>query len=167
MVSNVLNVSPVQSDDASNVTSQALSTPRLRIATLPGMERAAAVYLAKARESLETAESEFEHGRYNSYANRCYFSCFQAAIAALLDEGIRASGSQWSHEFVQAEFNGKLIYRRKRFGANLRHVLSENQLLRNEADYGAERVTRVEASRALGKAQRLVRAIANESDELG
>ena len=129
------------------------------------MERAAVVYLAKARESLASAESEFEHGRYNSRANRCYFACFQAAIAALLGEGIRASGSQWSHEFVQAEFNGKLIYRRKRFGADLRQVLSENQLLRNEADYGTNGVTRVEAGRALGKAQRFVEAVAVESDE--
>ena len=134
-----------------------------RIAKLPGMERVAVVYLAKARESLVTAESEFEQGRYNSSANRCYYACFQAAIAALLREGIRASGNQWRHDFVQARFNGELINRRKRYGANLRQTLAENQELRDEADYGAESVTRIEVRRALGKAQRFVAAVERES----
>lgn len=47
------------------------------------MERDAEISLAKAAESLLTAESEFDHGRHNSYANRCYYTCFQAAIAAM------------------------------------------------------------------------------------
>jgi uncharacterized protein (UPF0332 family) len=34
------------------------------------------IYLAKAAESLQTAESEFANGRYNSCANRCYYACF-------------------------------------------------------------------------------------------
>ena len=129
------------------------------------MEDDATVYLAKAAERLETAKSELEHNRYNSCANRCYYACFQAAIAALLREGFRASGSQWGHEFVQAQFNGQFINRLKRFGANLRRVLPENQLLRNEADYGTSRVTRTEASRAFGKAERFVDAVAHESSE--
>jgi uncharacterized protein (UPF0332 family) len=69
------------------------------------MEHDITIYLAKATESLLTAESEFVNGRYNSCANRCYYACFQAAIAALLCEGIRPRG-QWSHEFVQAQFVG-------------------------------------------------------------
>lgn len=48
-----------------------------------------AAYLSKARESLETAESEYVNRRYNSCANRCYYACFQAAIAALLRAGVR------------------------------------------------------------------------------
>ena len=72
------------------------------------MEQDITIYLAKAEESLRTAESEFANGRYNSCANRCYYACFQAAIAALLAEGIRARG-QWSHEFVQGQFVGVLI----------------------------------------------------------
>ena len=50
------------------------------------MEQDITIYLAKAEESLRTAESEFANGRYNSCANRCYYACFQAAIAALLRE---------------------------------------------------------------------------------
>ena len=64
------------------------------------MEQDITIYLAKATESLLTAESEFANGRYNSCANRCYYACFQAVIAALLHEGIRPRG-QWSHAFVR------------------------------------------------------------------
>lgn len=130
------------------------------------MEREAVDYVKKARESLATAESELEHGRYNSCANRCYYAAFQAAIAALLREGIRPLGNQWGHDFVPARFNGELINRRKRFGADLRQILTENQILRNKADYGKDGVTRTEASRALGKARRFVDAVAREGSDL-
>ena len=53
------------------------------------MEQDITIYLAKAAESLQTAESEFANGRYNSCANCCYYACLQAAITALLSEGIR------------------------------------------------------------------------------
>jgi len=40
------------------------------------------IYLAKALESLEGAESELANRRYNNCANRCYYASFQAAVAA-------------------------------------------------------------------------------------
>lgn len=83
------------------------------------MERDIAVYLAKGIESLQTAETEFINGHYNSCANRCYYACFQAAVAALLGEGIRPQ-NRWTHEFVHAEFVGVLMNRRKRFEPELR-----------------------------------------------
>lgn len=66
----------------------------------------APVYLAKASESLTTPESELVQGRYNSCANRCYYACFQAAVVALLRDGIRAKGGRWSHTYVQSQFAG-------------------------------------------------------------
>jgi hypothetical protein len=36
------------------------------------MEQTITIYLAKAAESLLSAESEYVNGRYNSCANRCY-----------------------------------------------------------------------------------------------
>ena len=60
------------------------------------------LYLAKAVESLTGAESELANGRYNNSANRAYYVCFQAAIAALTYEGIEPSGDRWSHEVAQA-----------------------------------------------------------------
>jgi uncharacterized protein (UPF0332 family) len=83
------------------------------------------VFLQKAEESLEAAESEFVNRRYNSCANRCYYACFQAAIYALAQAGIRPSGApgRWRHEFVQAQFNGALINRRKLYPPSLRTTL--------------------------------------------
>jgi uncharacterized protein (UPF0332 family) len=116
------------------------------------------IYVAKATESLLTAESEFVNGRYNSCANRCYYACFQAAIAALLREGIRPVG-QWNHQFVQAQFVGVLINQRKRYDPQLRRVLADNQSLRDKADYRAELVTATQAARALRRSRLFVAAI--------
>jgi uncharacterized protein (UPF0332 family) len=122
-----------------------------------------AAYLATASESLLTAESEFASGRNNSCANRCYYACFQAAIAALLLEGIQAR-SRWSHESIQSQFAGQLVNRRKRYSANLGQVLPENQILRVQADYRAEHVTDVQAGRALRKARTFVIAVQQRSE---
>ena len=122
------------------------------------MEQDTAIYLTKAIESLLTAETESINGRYNSCANRCYYACFQAAIVALLSEGIRPAG-QWNHPFVQAQFVGVLINQRKRFDAQLRRALSDNQSLRDKADYRPELVTATQASRALRRSRLFVTAI--------
>ena len=122
------------------------------------MEQTITIYLTKAIESLLTAESEFANGRYNSCANRSYYACFQAAIAAILNEGIRPAG-QWNHQFVQAQFVGVLINQRKRYKSELRRVLADNQSLRDKADYRPEFVTATQASRALRRTRLFVTAI--------
>src|SRR5215475_11289319 len=119
------------------------------------MEDDITIYLAKASESMLTAKSEFVNGRYNSCANRCYYACFQAAIAALLREGIRPRG-QWSHEFVQGQFVGVLINQRHLYDRELRRVLADNQSLRDKADYRAELVTATQAGRALRRSRTFV-----------
>src|SRR5918992_2931451 len=125
------------------------------------MEQDLTIYLAKATESLLTAESEFANGRYNSCANRCYYACFQAAIAALLREGIRPAG-QWNHQFVQAQFVGVLINKRKRYESELRRVLADNQSLRDKADYRPEFVTDTQASRALRRTRLFITTVRQE-----
>jgi uncharacterized protein (UPF0332 family) len=122
------------------------------------MEHTTTIYLTKAYESLLTAESEFANGRYNSCANRTYYACFRAAIAAIITEGIRPAG-QWNHQFVQAQFVGVLINKRKRYESELRRVLSDNQILRDKADYRPEFVTATQASRALRRTRQFVSAI--------
>src|SRR5262249_48725798 len=122
------------------------------------MEQDTTIYLAKAAESLLTAESEFANGRYNSCANRCYYACFQAVIAALLREGIRPRG-QWSHELVQGQFVGVLTNQRHYYEAQLRRVLADNQSLRDKADYRAELVTATQAGRALRRSRLFVGAV--------
>ena len=129
------------------------------------MEDDIAIYLAKAAESLLTAESELINGRYNSCANRCYYACFQAAIAAVLSEGIRGLGDQWPHTFVQAVFAGQLINRRHRYPATLRSTLGDLQHLRHRADYKTDLITRTEATRGLRRCRELVTAVRQETGE--
>ena len=107
------------------------------------------IYLLKAEESLAGAESEFINGRYNNEANRCYYACFQAAIAALVREGIQPSERQWGHEFVHARFVGELVNRRKVYPGDLRQTLSNTLGLRQIADYVADHINQREAARAL------------------
>ena len=120
------------------------------------------IYLVKAEESLAGAESEFVNTRYNNCANRCYYSAFQAAIAALIREGIspsRGPQEQWSHKFVQASFATELIRRRKRYPASMRDSLSDLLLARHTADYKLDNVTERQASRAIQTARQLVEAV--------
>ena len=63
------------------------------------------IYLEKARESLASAQSELDNRRYNCSANRSYYACFQVAVYALLQVGIRRSRSgKWRHEYVKGMF---------------------------------------------------------------
>jgi uncharacterized protein (UPF0332 family) len=121
----------------------------------------AILYLSKATESLAGAEAEYENRRYNNCANRCYYACFQAAIAALLRHQIRPRSptGQWGHDFVQAEFAGNLVGRRKLFPGELRTTLEQNRVLRVTADYTRDGVIAVEAARSLRRTQYFLRSV--------
>jgi uncharacterized protein (UPF0332 family) len=125
------------------------------------MSEAAQIYLAKAEESLLGAESEATHGRYNNAANRCYYACFQAAIAALQHAGIAPSGGrgEWGHAFVQAEFVGRLINRRRQYPPGLRQVLARNLTLRHPANYASDLVTERQVSRAVQRTRDFLAAV--------
>ena len=109
------------------------------------------IFFFKARESVAGAESEFANGRYNNCANRCYYACFQAAVGALIQEGLHASraNEEWSHTFVQGQFVGELINRRKRYPSNLRDVLARTLMLRQIADYKSQSVSQTQGARAI------------------
>jgi uncharacterized protein (UPF0332 family) len=117
------------------------------------------IYLDKAEECLAGARSELTQSRYNNCANRCYYACFQAAITALLDASIRPVGATWGHDFVQAEFNGQLINRRKLYPAELRNTLEQNYRLRESADYRRDQVGEVRATRAVRRTEEFVGTI--------
>jgi uncharacterized protein (UPF0332 family) len=112
--------------------------------------------------SLIGAESEFSNRRYNNTANRAYYACFQAAIAALQHAGIRPPREEWSHEFVPSQFDGVLINRRHLYPTELRGVLNRNAGLRLSADYDEDPVTQTEANRALRRSRTFVGAIQTE-----
>ena len=121
----------------------------------------AQTYLIKAVESLASAQADYAGARYNSCANRAYYACFQAAVAALLAAGIRPASprGEWSHEFVQSQFNGLLINRRKLYPLTLRRVLRDTIEVREKADYTPASVSTRVATRILQQAQDFVRAI--------
>lgn len=50
-------------------------------------------YFAKALESLATAEDDFAKERFNSTARNAYYALLQAAVAALIHQGERPSGT--------------------------------------------------------------------------
>ncbi|MBI2886449.1 MAG: HEPN domain-containing protein [Chloroflexi bacterium] len=119
----------------------------------------AEVFLAKAEESLAGAESEFVNHRYNNCANRCYYACFLAAIVALVQAQIEPVGAQWTHGFVQAQFAGELVNRRKLYPSPLRDTLPQNLALRQRADYELQQVTEVQALRGLRRTRQFMEAL--------
>ena len=117
-------------------------------------------YLLKARESLRGAEREFA-AAYNNCANRAYYACFQAAIAALQRANIRPQGGVWSHAYLPSQFDGVLIYRRKLYPTTLRGILERAYDLRVTADYDEDFVTRAEAERLPRRARLFVETVAS------
>lgn len=118
-------------------------------------------FMEKAAESLAGARSEFGNGRYNNTANRAYYAAFQAAIAALDDDGIHPLGDSttWGHGFVHGQFTGLLINRRKRYPAELRGTLQLTFKVRQQGDYKLTPVTVTQARQVLARANALVEAV--------
>ncbi len=124
-------------------------------------QQAVESYMAKAEESLRTAESEYANQRYNSCANRCYYACFQAALAAPGAAGIgpRGQSGQWGHDYVHAAFVGQLINRRKLYPRRLADALPNTYDLRQTADYRRDFVTQKQAERGVRRSREFVEAI--------
>lgn len=118
-------------------------------------------FLAKALESLPGAESELQASRFNNCANRCYYGCFQAAVAALDRAGIRPSRAEpdWGHSFVESQVVGVLVNRRKMYPSDLRGTLGAIRRLREAADYRVAAVGRAQAERAIRTSRRFVVAV--------
>jgi uncharacterized protein (UPF0332 family) len=125
------------------------------------------VFLVKAKESLAGADGELRSRRFNNCANRAYYACFQAAIHALIREGVRLPGGRgrWGHDFVQAQFAGLLVNRRKIYPAQLRDTLLRVLAVRQAADYGRELIGERQAQRAFEGASELVNAVIAKDEE--
>ena len=116
------------------------------------------VYLAKARDSLRTAQSAYEQGDSDSCASRAYCAVFQAEIAALI-KLTEFRQEQWRHERVQAEFNQRLIQARKVFPASLRSIHDDLIGRRHSADYTDQHVSARLAEQCLRRAAEMLTAI--------
>ena len=126
-------------------------------------DRDANDYLAKALESLASAESELAADRYNACMNRCYFACFQAAVSALVREGIVSSHVKHTHMAVARDFNNHLIRRRKLYPERLASVLPRLVSLRHQADYRPTSVGRGRASAEVVAARDFVSQVASRA----
>ena len=67
--------------------------------------------------------------------------------------------ARWQHGFVQAQFVGQLINRRKHYPASLRDALFRTLILRRVADYTLQYVSQTEAYRAVRRARAFLEAI--------
>ena len=117
------------------------------------------VYLAKARNSLRTAQNASEQGDFDSCASRAYFAVFQAEIAALIKLS-EFRQEQWRHDRVQEEFNHRLIQARKVFPASLRSIHNDLIGRRRLADYTDQHISVRTAADCLRKAAEMVTTIA-------
>jgi uncharacterized protein (UPF0332 family) len=122
----------------------------------------ATAYLAKARESLASAEADLATGRFNSAASRAYYAAFHAGIAILIENAITPRGVAWEHRFVISQLSGKLIRRRKVLRAELSGKLDRLLELRLVADYRLASVSRSDAQQAVREARRVVEQIAGK-----
>jgi len=120
-------------------------------------------FLEKARENLSAAETCFEKGLYNACANRAYFAAFQAAVSALASQGIKRD--RIDHKWVQAEFSGRLIKKRKIYPGRVKSHLADMQTVRNEADYEIQKVTGKVARKQLAGAREILTLVEKELEK--
>jgi uncharacterized protein (UPF0332 family) len=113
----------------------------------------------KARESLASAEGDFAAGRYNSCASRAYFTCFQAALAALLRAGVLSPAESASHIAVSRLFADQLVRRRKLYAAELARVLPELMKDRHAADYSQVPTSISRATSSLRRARQFLSTV--------
>ncbi|MBI3969733.1 MAG: HEPN domain-containing protein [Chloroflexi bacterium] len=128
------------------------------------------MYLAKSRQNLTVADTARAAGHLDAAASRAYYAAFQAAVAALWEEGIRPPRDQagtLSHAVVQSEWSGRLVYRRKLYPPELRTVLHRLYDLRVRADYQVVSVTDRQARTACNDSRTLVEHVSARLGETG
>jgi hypothetical protein len=73
-------------------------------------------------------------------------------------------GGLWKHDFVQAEFVGKLIDRNRRYSSTLQSTLAELQGLRNRADYYPQAISEIDARRGLRQSREFVESVRSRGE---
>ncbi|MEW6297634.1 MAG: HEPN domain-containing protein [Thermodesulfobacteriota bacterium] len=120
-------------------------------------------YLGKAQSSYAGARACLERGAFDSCVSRCYYAVFQAAIAALLQlADFRPQGGEWSHKATQAEFNRRLVMRRKVFSGQTGKTLLTLVEWRHRADYSPVSGGRQPARTSASLAEAFLSAVENQ-----
>ena len=117
-------------------------------------------FLKKSHDNLILAKYCLENGYYDSSANRAYYAAFQAAIAALVAQGI--TNAKYEHKWVQASFSRALIRQRKIYPSRISSTLLDLLFIRNRADYLEEPLNKKRATSQLGRAEDFVGMVLKE-----
>jgi uncharacterized protein (UPF0332 family) len=121
------------------------------------------VYLSKALASLAGAELQLAHQLFNNAVNRAYYACYQAAVAALVAEGVDPDLENfWPHDVVHAQFAHLLVDTRRRYPSALRATLKAVFDERLKADYEPDVIGHDTAVEAVRRAREFVNAVADE-----
>jgi hypothetical protein len=70
-----------------------------------------------------------------------------------------STAGRWGHDFVQAQFAGQLVNRRKLYPRELHEALVRNYILRQVADYQWDVVSETQAGRALRRTREFLATI--------
>ena len=116
----------------------------------------------KADENLKAAQLCFDNGFYNACANRAYYCMFHAAIAILIIKEFPPTQKHIDHGWVQSNFVGELINRRKILQSKFKSYLQDAQMVRNDADYKILLISKKVAKRQLSKSIELLAAVKEE-----
>jgi uncharacterized protein (UPF0332 family) len=115
------------------------------------------IYLQKSLAALAGAEVELAHGLHNNAVNRAYYAAYQAAVAALVADGVEPEMERfWPHDLVQLQFPLLLIDRRKRYPRKLRSTLKVLFDERLKADYEPDLASAATAAEAVTRARTFV-----------
>ncbi len=120
-------------------------------------------YLEKAQSSYEGARACLERRTFDSCVSRCYYAVFQGAIAALMQlTDFRPTGGEWSHKATQAEFNRRLVMRRKVFAGQIGRTLLTLIEWRHRADYSPASTGPQTARAGIALAEAFLSAVQNQ-----
>jgi len=130
------------------------------------MMNGAGDYLEKAQSSYEGARACLEKQAFDSCVSRSYYAVFQAAIAALIQlTDFRPARGEWSHKATQAEFNRRLVMRRKVFSGQIGKTLLTLIEWRHRADYSPTNTGRQMARASTSLAEVFLTSIHNQLGE--
>lgn len=96
-------------------------------------KKAIEIMLRKAKEKYESAEDDFQKGRYDSCISNLYYSAFQAVTAYMISIGVSTSKHTHVRAFVNKEMASKGLISRQ--SAKLYNRLID---ARSDADYEIE-----------------------------
>jgi uncharacterized protein (UPF0332 family) len=120
-------------------------------------------YLEKAKNSYAGARACLDNAAFDSCVSRCYYAVFQAAVAALIAlTDFRPQDGEWSHKATQAEFNRRLVMRRKVFPGAIGRTPLILIEWRHRADYSSVTANRQTAKRAVTLAAAFLAAVESQ-----